>query len=220
MSSMTDEANSDGSLANERLQPAPPALEFREATLAGVNFDKRLIEVVAAPYETPTRVRYRGNLWEESFERGAFDGIETRQGQVRVNRDHDKSRTVGKIVQFWPSRLEGLVTEVRIAKTPLGDETLALADEDMLSASVGFVVKKPSDELLDRRSMTRRVKRAFLDHQSFVESPAYPDARVLSVNAQHDQYVLASELPDVQTPCLDELIAFQRDHEQRRKSWV
>jgi phage head maturation protease len=112
-----------------------PPLEFREASVSDVNFAQRLITLVAVPYEEAATVEYRGELWEESFLRGAFDGIEKRPNRVRANRNHDKNRTVGKALAFFPSRQEGLVADVRIAPTPLGDETLTLADEDMLSVS-------------------------------------------------------------------------------------
>jgi hypothetical protein len=60
---------------------------------------------------------------------------------------------------------------------------LTLADEDMLSVSVGFAVRN-RDQVLDRSSMTRRIRRAFVDHPSFVEDAAYPSARVLAVRGR------------------------------------
>jgi phage head maturation protease len=118
------------------IAPRSP-VELRSSNLAGVNFAQRTIEVIAVPYDELAPVEYRGELWNESFARGAFDGIERRPNPIRANRDHDKRRTVGKIVDFWPSRQEGLVASVRVARTELGDETLVLADEDCLGASVG-----------------------------------------------------------------------------------
>ena len=35
---------------------------------------KRIITVIAAPYDQEAVTEYRGELWRESFERGAFDG--------------------------------------------------------------------------------------------------------------------------------------------------
>jgi phage head maturation protease len=183
--------------------PRPP-VEFRNAVVAGVNFAKRLIEVVAAPYDEEALVEYRGELWKESFLRGAWDGIDTRSDPVRVNRDHDKTRTFGKVVEWFPSREEGLVGEVRAAPTPLGDETLTLADEDALSVSAGFGVR-PSDQELERPF--RRIKRAFMDHLAFVESPAYAGARVLAVRDEGDGPDPAT-LPPLVTPHLDEVLAW------------
>jgi len=183
--------------------PRPP-LEYRDALVSAVNFAQRVIEMIAVPYEQEAVVEYRGQLWKESFERGAFDGIEKRPNRVRANRDHDKSRTVGKVINFHPSREEGLVAEVRIAPTPLGDETLTLADEDMLSVSAGFGVRG-SDQVLNKPF--RRIKRAFLDHIAFVEAPAYEGALVLAVR-DDDTPINAATLPPLVTPNLDEVLAW------------
>lgn len=175
----------------------------RSSNVAGVNFAQRIIELIAVPYDEKAPVEYRGEMWIESFDRHAFDGIEKRPNRVRANRDHDERRTVGKAINFWPSRTEGLVAAVRIAQTPLGDETLALADEDCLSASVRYSVSGRDVEL-NRANRSRRVKRAFLEHLAFVASPAYLGAGVLNVrSAMHP--LLASELPPLVTPALDEL---------------
>ncbi|HEY7823027.1 MAG TPA: hypothetical protein VIG24_09350, partial [Acidimicrobiia bacterium] len=101
-------------------KPRAP-IEFREATIAGVNFAQRIAELIVVPYEEEALVEYRGELWEESFMRGSFDGLEKRPGRVRANRGHDFNRTVGKAIKHWPSRDEGLVSEIRIAPTDLGD---------------------------------------------------------------------------------------------------
>ena len=179
-------------------------IEFRRASVSGVDVAERIVELIAVPYEEEAIVEYRGEMWKESFLRGSFDGIEERQDPIRANRDHDKTRTIGKVVQFYPSRAEGLVSEVRIAPTPLGDETLALAAEDMLSISVGFGVRG-SDQILDRPY--RRIKRAFVDHLAFVESPAYAGARVLAVRDDGES-VDAAGLPQLVTPRLDEIVAW------------
>ena len=179
-------------------------IEFRSATIAEVKFVDRMVEVVAVPYEQEAVIEYRGEVWRESFVRGSFDGIETRAGRVRVNREHDESRTFGKVVTFHPSREEGLVAEVQVAKTPLGDEVLELANDDMLGASVAYGVRN-SDQVLDRPY--RRIKRAFLRHLSFVEVPAYEGAGVLSVRGQ-ESVARASDLPPLVTPKIDEVLAW------------
>ena len=104
-------------------------------------------------------------------------------------------------------RIEGLVTALKIAKTPLGDETLALAEEGMVRASVGFGVRL-RDQLLDRNTMSRRIRKAFIDHIALVESPAYVGAEVLSVRADGTDTFAASLPPIVARPELDELAAW------------
>lgn len=174
---------------------------FRSSTVADVNYSQRIIEVIAAPYDEVAVVPWRGEMWQEMFLRGAWDGIEKNPNRIRVNREHDKARTVGKIVNLWPSRREGLVTAVRIAKTPLGDETLALADEDCLSASVGYVARA-RDVDLDKMTRTRRVRRAMLDHLAFDADTYYKGATVLNVRSTS---AVEASAPFVETPALDEL---------------
>lgn len=175
-------------------------IEQRSADFANVNFAKRIVEVVAVPYEEEATVMYRGAVWREVFTRGAFDGLEKRPGRVRANREHDSTRVVGKVVAAHPSRLEGLVTEIRISQTLLGDETLQLAADDCLSASVGFACGGSGQTLLNG---IRRIKQAFLDHVAFVQSPAYVSADVLAVRAGMEAQHIP-ELPPLVTPNLDE----------------
>lgn len=193
--------------ASPALEEAPQApVEFRSSSVAGVNFAQRTIEVIAVPYEQAAPVEYRGELWNEIHCRGAYDGIEKRPNRVKSNRDHERQRTIGKVINFWPSRQEGLVAVVKVSKTDLGDETLALCDDEVLGGSVGFAVRG-SDQDLDKRSRTRRIKRAYLDHLAFVPDPAFVGAEVLSVrHAGHP--LLASELEPLVTPNLDELKAW------------
>ena len=99
------------------------------------------------------------------------------------------------------------MADVRVAKTPLGDETLALADEDCLSGSIGFSIVG-NGQHLERRTMTRRITSAYLDHLAFVESPTYADARVLSVR---EETGLPEPLPPLKVPNLDATIAEMRN---------
>jgi HK97 family phage prohead protease len=138
----------------------------------------RMTTLVAVPYESPAVVAFRGQTGRETFARGAFDDIGTRA--CRVNRSHDRGRTIGKVVSFDPTDPRGLVAELRIARTPLGDETLTLAAEGCLSCSIGFSVPT-GGEVLDHRTRVRRINRAVVDHISLVEDPAYADAVVLEV---------------------------------------
>lgn len=193
-------AENDIDIASER--PRAP-VELRTAVVAEVNFAQRLVTAIAAPYDQPTNVMWRGDVWSELFERGAWDGIENRPNRIKVNRDHNKSRTVGKAMRFFPSRDEGLVTELRIAQTPLGDETLALADERCVGLSVGFAAL-PKDQIIDRANRSRRVRRAFLDHISFVEDPAYAGAEILDV--RENEIVIPEDDELVITPLMDEFL--------------
>jgi HK97 family phage prohead protease len=172
-------------------------LEYRSAQLVGVSFPDRMIELIVMPYEIETYVAHQGRMIQEVCARGAFDGIERRANRIRVNRDHDLKRTVGRALALHPSREEGLVGEIRIAQTELGDETLALADEEILDASAGFL-PMPGGEKWETRAR-RRLTKCWLGHIALTPDPAYETARVLAVR-NADQPVEAAKKP---TPNLD-----------------
>ena len=156
-------------------------LRFRDAQLAGVSFPDRTIELIVTPYETETVVPHQGRMVTEIFSRGAYDGIERRANRIRANRDHDTRRTVGRAVAMHPGRDVGLVAELRIARTELGDETLALADDDCLDASAGYL-PMPGGEQWESRNRVR-IRKAWLGHIALVPEPAYESARVLAVRS-------------------------------------
>jgi HK97 family phage prohead protease len=172
--------------------------------VVGVNFAERTVELVVVPYEEEALIEYRGELWQETFLRGAFEGIESRTDRIPANRDHDHTRLTGRAIALHPSRIEGLVGEVRMADTPLGNETLELANDDMVSGSAGFGVRG-SDQILDRPY--RKIKRAFLDHIAFVAAPAYAGARVLAVRDEGERPT-GADAPRLVTPNLEEVLAW------------
>lgn len=177
-----------------------------DGTLNNVDAKQRLIDVIAVPWEQEAEIRWRGEMWREVFSRSAFNGIEDHAGRVRVNREHTRGDTVGKVVHIDTADSEGLLTRVKIARTLRGDETLALAEDDMISASIGYYVKQPSDVDVQKQRRLRRVNRAFLDHVSLVESPAYDGARVLAVREESQGLTAAAQKPFPKTPNLDELL--------------
>ncbi|MEO6571026.1 MAG: HK97 family phage prohead protease [Ilumatobacteraceae bacterium] len=186
-------------------------VEFRKSQVTGVDFEKRIIEVIAVPYDEEAIVEHRGQMLRETVAPGAFDGIETRSdlNGVSINRDHDYGRTVGKVVEFRTDDPIGLIAHNYISRTALGDETLQLADDGILKSSVGMVVK-PSDQVI--RQGARRINRAFLDHIAMLPNPAYQGARVLAVRQGLD--APAADVGPLHTPNLDEildLIGFDQD---------
>ncbi len=187
-------------------------LRFRSAEQIGVSYPKRLIELVVTPYETEALVNYQGRMIREIFSRSAYDGIERRANRIRVNRDHDDRRVVGRALSLHPSREEGLVAEIKIAKTELGDETLALAEEGILDASAGYL-PMPDGERWETRNRVR-ITRAWLGHIAMLPDPAYEDARVLSV-----RHAASGELSDpstAETPNLDQVRAWLLEDRMRQ----
>jgi hypothetical protein len=193
------------------LQPADEArpttpLEFRAAQqLVGVDYPSRTIELVVMPYEQETLVEYRGRMVGEICSRGAFAGIERRANRVKVNRDHDTARSVGCARSFHPNRAEGLVAEIKIARTAEGDEALALAADGVLDASAAFGVMR-GGEVWENRNR-RRLNRLWLGHIALTPDPAYENANVLAVRA-----ATTGPLSErIATPNLDQVRAWLLD---------
>lgn len=186
-----------------------PLVEHRSDSvhLDNVDFGQRIITVLAVPYEQPAVVAFRSEMWNEVFSRSAFNGIEGQTRKIPAtavlelhNRGHEGGRLVGKVISSNPYHDSGLVCDVKVSRTDYGDETLELARDEALSASVGFMVKNPKfDQDLDRYTKTRRINRAFLDHLSFVGQPAYEGAGVLAMRAEDAE----PDAPLTPTPRMD-----------------
>jgi HK97 family phage prohead protease len=180
-------------------------IEIRSAQLADVSFPKRLIELVVMPYETETQVALKGRMVGEIVSRGAFGNIQNRASRVKVNRDHDRRQSVGRALTFHPSRQEGLIAEIKISKTELGEETLVLADDGVLDGSAGFAIKdEPAAEVWETRSR-RRLNALWLDHIALVPDPAFETANVLAVRQAPDLLIPVSATPNLDRIRIEEL---------------
>ena len=194
----------------------PASIETRSTGVQvdGVDFGQRIITVLAVPYEQPTQVPFRQEMWTEVFSRSAFNGIEGQNRKIPATAaldipapNHDGGRLVGKVISSDPHREEGLVSDIKISRTSLGDDTLELAADDALSVSVGFMVKNRLDQDLDRYQKTRRVNRAFLDHLAFVGQPAYPGAKVLAMRSDGHEEKDEARSAATTTPRMDEFLS-------------
>lgn len=157
-------------------------LEMRGAEVVDVRHPDRTIEIIAAPYEQETPVLRKGAWITETIDRAAFEGVDKRARRVKVNRDHDVGKTVGRATALHPDRPEGLVAELLISRTPTGDETLELAADGVLDASIGFAPMRDGEVWTEQRSR-RRITRAWLGHIALVPDPAYEGANVLDVRS-------------------------------------
>jgi HK97 family phage prohead protease len=188
------------------LPTGPPPGQWWERTVTDleVSFPHRTIELVVMPYEEETIVEHPqrpGVAVVEVCSRGAYDGIERRANRVKVNRDHSDQRIVGRALSLHPSRDEGLVGRLKIAKTVLGDETLELAADECLDASAGFRPMGAAGIRWETRSRCRLLK-CFLGHVALVGQGAYTGARVLAVRD-------ADPVPRPARPNLDQVLAWQ-----------
>jgi phage head maturation protease len=180
------------------------------AHVADVDYPQRIITVCAVPYDRPTRVIYKREIWNEVFSRSAFNGLDAKKRRIPVTAcldyplpplSHEGGELVGKIAETYTDRDEGLIADVKVSRTPLGQSVLELANDDAVSVSVGFMVKAPHyDESLDVRNRTRRINRAFLEHLAFVGEGAYPGAKILAMRSAAN---LEDESPVSPTPEMD-----------------
>lgn len=200
---MADEATTTAPQVDER--PKAP-IELRSAEITDLKEAQRIVTVIVAPYEQETPVMWRGEVWTEQFERSAWDNLKKmRPDRVRANRAHDRSKTCGRAVKFNPNDSRGLIADIYLAKTQLGEDTLELCRENCLSVSAGFGAL-PQDQDIDRAAKSRRIKSAYLDHISFVEDPAYPGAEVLEV--RENELIIPDEIMPAapRGPSIDELL--------------
>jgi HK97 family phage prohead protease len=197
-------------------EPRPPVEWYLRSVQSDmdVRYADRIITLVAVPYDEDAAVHSRGRWITESVAPGSFDGVEYRASRIRVNRDHDVLRSVGRAVTLYPSRVEGLVADLRIARTPLGDETLELAADGVLDASVGYA-PMPGGESYTENRTRRRITKAFLGHIALTPEPAYEGANVLSV--RHSVEDTARLIERVSTPNLDRILADRMDADYRSR---
>lgn len=165
-------------------------IEYRSSEVVEVSYPKRTVTVIVAPYETPTTIHTHSSSFTEIITRGAYDGVKRRAGSIRANRNHNWDQLAGTITALYPERDEGLVADVKLFKTPVGQETLELCADDGLSASAGFGLMreggavgpiKANAEVWERSRTVRRLNALHLDHVAFVPDPAYKTATVLDV---------------------------------------
>jgi len=184
-------------------------LEYRAATVTALSYPKRTIDLIVMPYEREAIVEYEGRYVREVVSRGAFDGIDQRPNRVKLNRDHDVTRTCGHAVTFHPSREEGLVAEVRVSRTLLGEETLELASDGDLGASAGFLpMPRPDAEEWPEQNL-RRLNKIWLGHIAMTPVPAYEDAQVLAVRQAARPADTLTAARGIVTPNLDAVRALR-----------
>jgi hypothetical protein len=166
-------------VAAERTRAAAP-VEIRSVTSIDVYRAKRELDLVISPAETPAMIYERTRAYVETFDHGAFaDCPRVRNPErVRVNRDHERRRLIGKALQLDPWAEAGLTGTVKLARTQDADEALALIDDELLGVSAGFAIPPGGDQW--HGTSSRRIRKALLDHVALVDEAAYPAAKVLA----------------------------------------
>lgn len=140
--------------------------------------DGRTLVGVVVPYNTDTRI----GSYLERFAPGAF--ADTTADTVPLLAAHAHADLpIGRTISL-DEEPRGLVGTFHVADTPKGEEVLALARAGVpLGLSVGF--RPTRDQWNADRSRVTRV-RAQLAEVSVVGVPAYTDARIEAVRAQHE----------------------------------
>lgn len=138
--------------------------------------DGRTISGIAVPYNTVQRIDSR---LTEGFLPGAFARQAVAPGRVPLARDHIPlgGKPIGKVTMMREDTA-GLYVEARVSKTPLGDDTLELINDGVLSNwSIGF--REGQNQM---RGGTTWRKTATMTELAMVNRGAYGDeASVLAV---------------------------------------
>lgn len=172
-------------------------IEFRKAQTGAVDFAERTIEVRVIPYDEEIEVEFQGKPLRERVDPGAFRNIDPQAKRITVNRDHDYGRTIGRLIELRDEP-HGAVGITKISNTPLGDETLQLADDRILGASVAMAVSRAGMEI--RNGLRRIFRIDVLDHVALLPNPAYAGAEVLDVRE-------SQPAPEVAMPNLEEVLS-------------
>jgi len=175
---------------------------FRSASIEDVAFGKREITLIAVPYNVEAAVPdWRPRATHEKFMPGSFDGIESRTKNITLNRDHKPERVIGGARSFNTRDAKGLIATFKVSNTPLGDESLQLAADGVLHASIEFKART-QDTAIKNGVMT--FYRAFLEHLGLTPIPAYEGADIISVRT-------GEPIADTPTPNLDLAAALLRE---------
>ena len=180
-------------------------VELRTAAIANVAYPDRTIDLVAVPYDEWAVVEYQGRLIEESVDPAAFGMVQNRARRFLVNMEHDDSRIVGNVRELRSAN-NGLLTTIKVRRTPEGDQALDDAADGMLGASIGMAVSGAGQQWETRSC--RRITKAYLDHIALTFTPAYVGAEVLEVRAAPTVVTIGSVSA---TPNLDMILAERRN---------
>lgn len=167
------------------------SIQFKDAD---VNMDKRIIRGYASTYDID-----QGN---DIIQKGAFKKtLSERMGRIKVLRNHKE--LIGKPVSAIEDG-RGLITESYIAKTALGDETLALAKEGILdSMSIGYVVPQGKSNYDGDVRVISEVK---LYEWSMVDFPMNEAAVITDVKSLHSK-IKAGDISPQELKQLSEMVA-------------
>lgn len=175
---------------------------YRVAEIDDIAFGKREITLIAVPYNEEAVINdWGGETYKEKFLPGAFNGIESRTKQITLNRDHSRERVIGVAQAFDTKSQRGLISTWKVSSTELGTESLQLAADGVLRASIAFSARSQDMAVKDG---VRSIYRAFLIHTALTPEPAYAGADVIDVRT-------GEPITPAPTPNLDLAAALLRE---------
>lgn len=185
-------------------------MHVRMAEAVEVRPRQREIDLRAVPYDQPAECwdQAAGKRYTESIAPDAFRVERRRPNQVKILRDHDRTRLIGSLTAVHPNKDDGLHVTGKVTPTELGRESLMLAEEGDLFVSIGFIPDPAFDEWDQARTKVVRHSCTLLE-VSLVPFPAYEGAEVLAVRhaAEPPMFDVTPSSP-VPTPNLDEIRAW------------
>lgn len=175
----------------------------RSAAIDDVKWAEREITLIAVPYNEEAVVPdWRPRADREVFIPGSFSGIEVRTQYITLNRDHSMERPIGVARHLDTKDTKGLIARFKVSETTLGDESLQLAADGVLRASIAFTARSQNMEIKDG---VMRFHKAFLRHVALTPEPAYEGAGIINVRTGD----LISQ--DIDTPNLNAAAAILRE---------
>jgi phage head maturation protease len=147
--------------------------------------DGRVLFGPFMPWGVKAQVVDRNRLVIETFDRGAFAGIDPTTIPLMARHPRDRETLPIGVQIELEERADAAWGAWRVSATTLGDEVLALAaDQVPLSLSVGFIEVPGGNRWLGRSRVVRT--RAQLDHMGIVRVGAYAGAGVVGVRGVVD----------------------------------
>jgi HK97 family phage prohead protease len=146
---------------------------------------RRLIDLRVVRYDTPYDVEDWMGAYAETYVRGVFDDSlepDRKYRAIKLTRDHSPARVVGRMIGYQDDGRELLAT-LSVSRTVLGDETLELARDEVLAASLGAQLVDGGSLWSDDHKAVRH-ERLRLREIALTPFPALDDAGVLAVRSR------------------------------------
>lgn len=163
--------------------------EFAALRDAELRDEGRTLVVACVPFDSPAWVSDGGPAYREVFRPGAFRHVAAAPNRTELRYRHDAT---GAPYGFGSELREDsgyLLGTFRIAPSSHGDQLLALVRDDQLrGVSIGYVPGRSRDAIDADGPLVERLNVRQLAEVSLTNAPSYPDARVLAVREEPEDF--------------------------------